>query len=122
MSKFKNKTILVTGASSGIGLAMAKDFSSRGANLILTARSKDKLDLLAKELEAQGTKTKVFVEDISVPNSAQKLYDQIKTEQIDIDILVNNAGYGRWGTFDECPVEDYENMIHLNITSLTELS
>ena len=122
MSKFENKTILVTGASSGIGLAMAKDFSIRGANLILTARSKDKLDQLAKELEAQGTKTKVFVEDISVPNSAQKLYDQIKTEQIDIDILVNNAGYGRWGTFDECPVGDYENMIHLNITSLTELS
>jgi short-subunit dehydrogenase len=58
MSKFNNKTILVTGASSGIGLAMAKDFASRGANLILTARSKDKLEQLAKELESQGTKTK----------------------------------------------------------------
>ena len=122
MSKFNNKTILVTGASSGIGLAMAKDFASRGANLILTARSKDKLEQLAKELEAQGTKTKVFVEDIGLPNSAKKLYEQIKDEHIDIDILVNNAGYGRWGTFDECPVQDYENMIHLNITSLTELS
>tara|TARA_Y100000022_G_scaffold41948_1_gene34662 strand:- start:1396 stop:2286 length:891 start_codon:yes stop_codon:yes gene_type:complete len=122
MSKFKDKTILVTGASSGIGLAMAKDFANRGANLILTARSKDKLDQLASELEARGTSAKVFIEDISVPNSAQKLYNQIKAAQIDVDILVNNAGYGRWGTFDECPVEDYENMIHLNITSLTELS
>ena len=63
MSKFNNKTILVTGASSGIGLAMAKDFASRGANLILTARSKDKLEQLAKELEAQGTKTKVWIND-----------------------------------------------------------
>lgn len=119
---FKNKNILVTGASSGIGLAMAKDFSNRGANLILTARSKDKLDKLAEELGANGTKTYVFTEDISQPNSAQKLYNQIKEAGLDVDILVNNAGYGRWGTFDECPVDDYENMIQLNVTTLTELS
>ena len=116
MSKFKNKTILVTGASSGIGLAMAKDFSSRGANLILTARSKDKLDQLAKELEAQGTKTKVFVEDISVPNSAQKLYDQIKTEQIDIDILVNNAGISDGSLeIEDITEEKWDSVMDLNI-------
>ena len=122
MKDFKNKKVLVTGASSGIGLAMAKDFAERGASLILTARSQDKLKDLATELNKNGTETHIFLEDISKPDSARKLYDQVKEAGLEVDILVNNAGYGRWGTFDECPMEDYENMVHLNITSLTELS
>ena len=122
MKDFNKKMVLVTGASSGIGLAMAKDFAERGASLILTARSEDKLKDLAAELDKDGTETHIFLEDISKPDSARKLYDQVKEAGLEVDILVNNAGYGRWGTFDECPMEDYENMIHLNITSLTELS
>ena len=122
MNNFSGKNVLITGASSGIGLAMAKDFANRGANLILTARSEDKLMQLAKDLSDKNIKTHVFIEDISLPNSAQKLFNQVNAAELEVDVLVNNAGYGRWGNFDECPMEDYENMVHLNVTSLTELS
>ena len=122
MNDFSGKNVLITGASSGIGLAMAKDFANRGANLILTARSRDKLLDLANKLKGEGTKVHVFVEDISLSGSATKLFNEINEAGLDVDLLVNNAGYGRMGNFDECPMEDYENMIHLNITSLTELS
>ena len=122
MDNFNGKNVLITGASSGIGLAMAKDFANRGANLILTARSEDKLMQLAKDLSGKDIRTHVFIEDISLPNSAQKLFNQVNAAELEVDVLVNNAGYGRWGNFDECPMEDYENMVHLNVTSLTELS
>ena len=122
MDNFSGKNVLITGASSGIGLAMAKDFANRGANLILTARSEDKLMQLAEDLSDKNIKTHVFIEDISLPNSAQKLFNQVNEAGLKVDVLVNNAGYGRWGNFDECPIEDYENMVHLNVTSLTELS
>ena len=122
MDNFSGKNVLITGASSGIGLAMAKDFANRGANLILTARSEDKLMQLAKDLSGKDIRTHVFIEDISLPNSAQKLFNQVNEAGLKVDVLVNNAGYGRWGNFDECPIEDYENMVHLNVTSLTELS
>jgi hypothetical protein len=122
MDNFSGKNVLITGASSGIGLAMAKDFASRGANLILTARSEDKLMQLAEDLSDKNIKTHVFIEDISLPNSAQRLFNQVNETGLKVDVLVNNAGYGRWGNFDECPIEDYENMVHLNVTSLTELS
>ena len=122
MDNFSGKNVLITGASSGIGLAMAKDFANRGANLILTARSEDKLMQLAEDLSDKNIKTHVFIEDISLPNSAQKLFNQVNAAELEVDVLVNNAGYGRWGNFDECPMEDYENMVHLNVTSLTELS
>ena len=122
MDNFSDKNVLITGASSGIGLAMAKDFANRGANLILTARSEDKLMQLAEDLSDKNIKTHVFIEDISLPNSAEKLFNQVNEAGLKVDVLVNNAGYGRWGNFDECPIEDYENMVHLNVTSLTELS
>jgi len=122
MDNFNGKNVLITGASSGIGLAMAKDFASRGANLILTARSEDKLMQLAKDLSNKNIQIHVFIEDISLSDSAQKLFNQVNDAGLEVDVLVNNAGYGRMGNFDECQMEDYENMVHLNVTSLTELS
>ena len=95
MDNFSGKNVLITGASSGIGLAMAKDFANRGANLILTARSEDKLMQLAKDLSGKGIKTHGFIEDISLPNSAQKLFNQVNEAGLKVDVLVNNAGYGR---------------------------
>ena len=122
MKEYKNKTILLTGASTGIGYAMAHLLADQGANLIITARGRDKLEDLAKELSDKNIQTHIFTQDISETNSAKKLFDQIEQANLSVDLLINNAGYGRWGEFTEIDMQDYENMIQLNVTSLTELS
>ena len=124
MYSYKGKLALVTGASTGIGYAIAKELSRRGANLILsaTARSEDKLHELSSEIKEIGSESHIFLEDLSRLNSGRSLYDQIKLQNLHVDLLINNAGYGRWGTFHEVEMDDYANMIQLNITSLSELS
>ena len=108
MKEYKNKTILLTGASTGIGYAMAHLLADQGANLIITARGRDKLEDLAKELSDKNIQTHIFTQDISEANSAKKLFDQIEQANLSVDLLINNAGYGRWA---EC-----------NITNGTKLS
>tara|TARA_A100001015_G_scaffold77079_1_gene85595 strand:- start:45 stop:872 length:828 start_codon:yes stop_codon:yes gene_type:complete len=122
MKEYKNKTILLTGASTGIGYAMAHLLADQGANLIITARGRDKLEDLAKELKDKNIQIQIFTQDISEANSAKNLFNQIEQANLSVDLLINNAGYGRWGEFTEIDMEDYENMIQLNVTSLTELS
>ena len=124
MYSYKGKLALVTGASTGIGYAIAKELARRGANLILsaTARSEDKLHELSSEIKEIGSECHIFIEDLSRLNSGRSLYDQIKLQNLHVDLLINNAGYGRWGTFHEVEMEDYADMIQLNITSLSELS
>jgi short-subunit dehydrogenase len=124
MNSYKGKFALVTGASTGIGYAIAKELAKRGANLIIsaTARSEDKLHKLSSEIKEIGSECYIFLEDLSRLNSGRSLYDQIKFQNLHVDLLVNNAGYGRWGTFHEVEMQDYADMIQLNITSLSELS
>ena len=124
MSVYKDKFALVTGASTGIGYAIAKELANRGANLIIsaTARSEDKLQELSKEIKELGSDCHIFLEDLSKRDSGRSLYDQIKLKNLHVDLLVNNAGYGRWGTYHEVDMDDYADMIQLNITSLSELS
>ena len=124
MNSYKGKLALVTGASTGIGYAIAKELAMRGANLIIsaTARSEDKLHELSSEIKNIGAECHIFLEDLSRLNSGRSLYDQIKLQNLHVDLLVNNAGYGRWGTFHEVEMDDYADMIQLNVTSLSELS
>ena len=124
MNVYKDKFALVTGASTGIGYAIAKELANRGANLIIsaTARSEDKLQELSKEIKELGSDCHIFLEDLSKRDSGRSLYDQIKLKNLHVDLLVNNAGYGRWGTYHEVDMGDYADMIQLNITSLSELS
>ena len=124
MNVYKDKFALVTGASTGIGYAIAKELANRGANLIIsaTARSEDKLQELSKEIQELGSDCHIFLEDLSKRDSGRSLYDQIKLKNLHVDLLVNNAGYGRWGTYHEVDMDDYADMIQLNITSLSELS
>ena len=124
MYSYKGKLALVTGASTGIGYAIAKELAKRGAKLIVSAtgRSEDKLRKLSSEINDIGSDCHIFLEDLSRPNSGRSLYDQIKLQNLNVDLLVNNAGYGRWGTFHEVEMDDYAEMIQLNITTLSELS
>jgi len=120
-TSFNNKTVLVTGASSGIGLATSKELSQRGANLILVARSEQKLNEVAASIRKTGRNATVCVSDLSVPNAGEQLYNTITQAGLSVDLLINNAGYGRWGEFIDFERGDYSKMIQLNITTLTDL-
>lgn len=124
MYLYKDKLALVTGASTGIGYAIAEELARRGANLIITAtsRSESKLNDLSAEIKNLGSECHIFIEDLSKHKSGKSLYDQIKLQNLHVDLLINNAGYGRWGTYHEIEMDDYAEMIQLNITSLSELS
>jgi short-subunit dehydrogenase len=117
------KTALITGASSGIGLELARVHAKQGDNLVLVARNKAKLDELKAELEKQqNISVYNIVKDLSIPNSAQQVYDEIKQQNISVDYLINNAGFGDYGMFYETDWNKEERMIYLNITTLTHLT
>lgn len=114
------KTALITGASNGIGLELAKIHASKGDNLVLVARNKTKLDELKFELEKQF-KVAVYTigKDLSTTNAAQEVYDETQKNNIQVDYLINNAGFGGYGMFAETDWNNELEMINLNITSLT---
>ena len=113
-------TALITGASSGIGLALARVFAADGIDVILSARSEDKLHALAKEVrEKYRVKARVIAADLSLPGEAQKIYDRV-VEQV--DYLVNNAGFGVYGGFAETDWMAEAAMLQVNIVALTQLT
>ena len=115
----KNKTALITGASSGIGKEFAKLHASRGGDLVVVARSKDKLNELKKELENKyRIKVMVIVKDLSLRNSAQEIYDEVKNANIKIDYLINNAGFGGRGEFHVRSMEQDIQMIENDHSSV----
>jgi uncharacterized protein len=115
-------TALITGASSGIGEALAECFAKAGYNLMLVARSADKLKALGKQLAADhGIKTWVAPADLSLPDAAQKLAVAMKRAKRPIDVLVNNAGILNHGAFVDMPAQYHHAMIDLNITGLTTM-
>jgi short-subunit dehydrogenase len=117
------KTALVTGASSGIGLELARIFAREGYNLVLVARSADKLRLLASEVEkAHGTRSLILATDLAEPGAAAYVLDQTARAQIVVDILVNNAGFGQYGLFADNDLEECLRQIQLNVTTLTHLT
>ena len=116
-------TALITGASSGIGLEFAKVFAANKTNLVLVARSEDKLNQLATQLRLDfGITVKVIVADLSQMEQVFQVYNTCKTANIQINYLVNNAGFGSYGFFVESDWKKTEEMIDLNIKSLTLLS
>lgn len=118
-----NQTALITGASSGIGLELAKLFAKDGYDLVLVARSEGKLNQLKGELEAQyGIRGTVIAMDLGKPEEAYRLKEELKGKHIEIDVLVNNAGFGLYGAFDETDLEDELSMIDINIKALTALT
>lgn len=116
-------TALITGASNGIGLELAKVHASKGGDLVLVARNKSKLDELKTELEREY-KIKVYTigKDLSLTDAAQEVYDETQKQNIQIDYLINNAGFGDFGMFAETDWNKELQMINLNITALTQFT
>lgn len=118
-----SKTALVTGASSGIGAEFARYHAQKGGDLILTARSGDRLQALANELTKEyGVRAHVFAVDLASPAGAADLIAQIDAAALEVDILINNAGYGGQGRHIDRPLADELGIIDLNIKSLVTLS
>jgi short-subunit dehydrogenase len=121
-SSSKTETVLVTGASSGIGLELAKRFAADGHRLVLVARRADLLDTLAQELAANfKTEVQVIAMDLARPDAAQALWDETARRGLQIDVLVNNAGFGLHGEFADMPLARCTEMIQLNVTTLMAL-
>ncbi|MFN5359826.1 MAG: SDR family NAD(P)-dependent oxidoreductase [Bacteroidota bacterium] len=116
-------TALITGASNGIGLELAKIHAAKGDQLVLVARNKSKLDELKIELE-KTYKISVYTigKDLSAMNAGQEIFDETSKQQIHIDYLINNAGFGDFGMFVETDWNKEAQMIQLNITALTQLT
>ena len=116
-------TILITGASSGIGYEMATQFAAKKMNLILVARTETKLQQMKAELTKEyGIQVHYFVADLSDVNAAKDLYKKVQQENLVVTHLVNNAGVGNYGNFTETSLEEELNMIQLNISSLVVLT
>jgi short-subunit dehydrogenase len=113
------QTVLITGASSGIGYELSKLFAREGNDVILVARSHEKLEAVAGELKGNAT---VIPADLAAPEAAQALYKKLLETERRVDVLVNNAGFGSVGPFVETKLEDEQQMIQVNITALVTLS
>src|SRR5271163_160114 len=117
------KTALITGASFGIGMEFARIFAREGYNLVLVARSADKLRQLASELEkGRGTRSLILATDLTEPGASAYVLDQTIRAGIQVDVLVNNAGFGQYGMFAENDLEECLRQIQLNVTTLTHLT
>ena len=116
-------TALITGASTGIGKEFAIIHAERGGDMVVVARSLDKLNALKKEIEEKfNVEVKVIVKDLTHPEAAKQLFDEVSSAGIQIEYLINNAGFGGLGKFHERPWEDDLAMINLNIVALTALT
>jgi len=119
---FNGKWALVTGASAGIGVALARDLAGHGAKLILTARRKERLDSLAAELSAKGTEVKIVVADLNDPAAPQQIYDATEGAGLTVDILINNAGLGQFGQFYLSPIEQELSQVRVNCEAVVRLT
>jgi len=111
--------VLITGASSGIGAALAKRFAAAGHPLILTARRKPELDALAASL---AVTCEVIVCDLAAPDGAATLAAELRSRNLTVDVLVNNAGFGQYGEFAGGDPVHLMNMMQVNIVALTQLT
>lgn len=116
-------TALITGASGGIGLELARIHASKGDHLVLVARSLSKLNQLKTELERQyNTSVYIIGKDLAQPGAVQEVYTETSRQNIRIDYLINNAGFGAFGMFAETDWDKELQMINLNITALTQFT
>jgi len=117
------KTALITGASEGIGYELVKLFAQDGYDCVLAARNKQKMDQLAAEVEKSfGITTRVIAKDLSLPESAQEIFDELNAAGVQVDVLINNAGLGLCGDFAKSDMNMNMHLIQVNLLTLTKLT
>ncbi len=116
-------TALVTGASSGIGLELARLFARDRNDLVLVARSRERLETVARGLSGEyGVRVLVLVADLSEPRAPVRIAEDLRDRGIGVDALVNDAGFGAHGLFAERPLPEQLSMIQVNVSALTHLT
>src|SRR3989344_3060298 len=116
------KTTLITGGTSGIGLALAKEFAKNKFDLVITGRTMDRLEKVAAELRSTFDVSVLPIENnLSNPQASKRLHDSLAQQGVKVDVLVNNAGFGAQGAFVNTDLALELDMIQVNITALTEL-
>ena len=118
-----HETVLITGASSGIGLELARCFAADGCRLVLVARNTTALQSLACELQqTHKIEARVLTADLSLPETPKHIFEELRKAGVTVDVLVNNAGFGALGAFAELPLQRQLEMLQVNINALTELT
>ena len=114
---------LVTGASGGIGLELARLLAENGFDLVLLARSRNKLEELARELKtAHGIQATVVAADLGEPDAPQAVFDELVQKRIEVDLLVNNAGLMIEAGFGKTSLHDHLQLLQVNVLALTALT
>src|SRR5918911_1610120 len=117
------KTTLITGASSGIGEAFARRLAAEGENVLVVARSEDKLASLCNELgRAHNVNAQYVALDLTERDAGSRLFEETEKRGLEVELLINNAGFGSTGDFLSLPLERYLEMIDLNIKALVDLT
>ena len=118
-----NETVLITGASSGIGLELARQFAKHGHRLLLTAPVQEELERIAREFSSEyHVEVGVIAQDLTQPDGPEKIFKLTERDGVDIEILVNNAGLGQKGRFWETPLDRDIATIRLNVEAVMRLT
>lgn len=118
-----NGYAVITGASQGLGEALALELAGRGFGIIAVARTKDKLDAVAAACAAlNGGRTEVIAMDLGAPGAVTELVAELDRRALPVQVLVNNAGYAVWGRFADVPADEHLRMLHLNTSVPMELT
>lgn len=117
------KTVLVTGASGGIGYELARLFARDGYNMVLVARGEDKLNRIKAQFEKHaGIQVRVIAKDLSQPSAPQEIFDELQSNGVHVDMLVNNAGFTVYGPITETDAAQELQLLQVNIVALTHLT
>lgn len=116
------KYALITGATSGIGYELAKLFAKDKYNLVIVARDADELHRVSTELQSEGVQVHTIAKDLFIRESAQEIYEEVRSKSIHIDVLVNDAGQGLYGKFEDTELDKEVDIIQLNIISCISLT
>jgi short-subunit dehydrogenase len=120
---YRGRWALVTGASAGIGEVFAKALAKRGANLVLTARRRERLDALAATIKRDfAVDVRVIAADLAEPNAPATIFDQLKRDGLAVDILINNAGYGLTGFYTDSDWKAHRDFLEVMVTSYAHLA